>query len=90
MRVHVKLGEPLWRSVGRRRLVLEWSAETVVIAGDVVARLSAEYPRFGDAYSRAPYGVFVDAVKVDIAGSSSSPALVDGQTVFILLPAVGG
>ena len=86
MRVDVKLGEPLWRATGARRLGLDWPAGTPVTVADVLARLAVEHPAFAAARAAAPYRLFADARPV---GGDSAP-LADGQTLFILLPAIGG
>ena len=84
MHINIKLGEPLWRAVGARRLALEWPDAARVTAPDALARLAVEHTAFAAAYAAAPYRLFVDAVPADAA------ALADGQTLFILLPAIGG
>ena len=86
MRVNVKLGEPLWRATGERRLGLNWPAGTLVTVADVLARLAAEHPAFAAAHAAAPYRLFVDA---RLVGNNSAP-LDEGQTLFVLLPAIGG
>ncbi len=100
MRVQVKVGEPLWRATGRRRLDLEWPDEATVTVQRVIERLRADYPAFGPAFAGEglaqahPYRLFVDARSVeagaDAAGERIEPVLVDGQTLFIVLPAIGG
>ncbi len=114
MQIYVKLGEPLWRSVGVRRLALVWPDHAAVTVQDVLARLAADYPAFTTTYAGSslrrphPYRVFVDATPVEPAPalvpspgdpdtparpagiSSPGVALTDGQTVFIMLPAIGG
>lgn len=90
MRINVKLGEPLWRSAGRRRLVLEWPAEATVTVTAALARLGAEHKDFETAYRAYRYRLFVDGAQVDLANSTSFQELRDGQTLFILLPAIGG
>ncbi len=105
MQIQVKLGEPLWRVVGSRRLALDWPGASCIRLDDVLARLAADYPGFAEAYAgqglrRAfPYQLFIDAERVYLlpAGSAGTdhpekvgPCLADGQTLFILLPAIGG
>lgn len=90
IRIQVKLGEPLWRAVGSRRLALEWPAGTEVTVADVLARLTAEHPAFAQAFASAPYRLFVDAEPVNATSLPPGPHLADGQTLFILLPAIGG
>ena len=96
MRVHVKLGEPLSRVVGRRHLTLEWPSGTAVTAADVLARLDAEYPGFAAAYEgerlgrAVPYRLFVDGMPLAGRGLTSEVHLAEDQTLYILLPAIGG
>ena len=90
MQINVRLGEPLWRAVGRRRVALDWEDAGQATVADVLARLAAEYPAFAAAYAAAPYRLFVDAVPVNTSASSPGPLLSDVQTLYILLPAVGG
>ena len=99
MRVYVRLGEPLWRAVGERRLVLEWPDRSEVPVDEVLDRLRSAYPDFAAAYAGAglghaqPYRLFVDhghpAGRPGEA-EEAAPSIRDGQTLFILLPAVGG
>ncbi len=86
MRVNVKLGEPLWRATGERRLGLDWPTGAPVTVADVLARLAAEHPAFAAARAAVPYRLFVDARLVE----DGSAPLDNGQTLFILLPAIGG
>lgn len=96
MQIIVKLGEPLWRSAGQRRVKLEWPGAGSVAVADVLARLSADYPAFEPAFRGlglahgGAYRLFVDAVAVDLSAMPPGPALTDGQTLYILLPAIGG
>ncbi|HEX9115377.1 MAG TPA: hypothetical protein VGA61_04860 [Anaerolineae bacterium] len=70
MKIQVKLGEPIWRTVGRHRLALDWPDDVEVTVAEVLGRLAASYPGFGRAYAGAglvqafPYRVFVDAEQV--------------------------
>ncbi len=86
MRVYIKLGEPLWRATGQRRLALAWPDGAEVTVAGVLARLATEHPAFAAAYAAASYRLFVDAAPVD----AGAMPLTDGQTLFILLPAIGG
>ena len=86
MRIHVKLGEPLWRAVGSRRLSLEWLDRDGVSVETVLARLAVMYSAFHAAYGRHSYRLFIDAAPV----TPDRRELVDGQTLFIMLPAIGG
>ncbi len=70
MQIQVKLGEPLWRATGQRRLTLAWADDGPVTVLDLLARLTREYPAFGPAFAGQglvrsyPYRVFVDGVLV--------------------------
>ncbi len=94
MRIFVKIGEPLWRTVGSRSLTLEWSDPAVTVA-KVLDRLKQEHPDFGPAFRGegqrpAPdYHVFVNSrmVKPD---AWSQTEMKDADKLFIFLPAVGG
>lgn len=89
MVIHVKLGEPLWRTTGQRRWTLAWPAGAAVTVGDALARLAAGYPVFEPALrgpeGPSPYRLFVDALPV-----AMESRLADGQTLYVLLPAIGG
>jgi len=94
MQIMVRLGEPLWRSAGAMRLYLDFGEGEVTVA-DVLARLAATYPAFetafrGDAFGRLmPYQVFVNARLVPPGGEALRP-VVDGDKVYLFLPAIGG
>lgn len=94
MNITVRLGEPLWRAAGARRLTVAFD-EAVVSVADVVGRLTALYPAFEAAYRGGgwgrgiPYNVFVNARQVP-AGKEQTWRLADGDTVYFFLPAVGG
>lgn len=94
MNITVRLGEPLWRAVGARRLMLTFDQAAVSVA-DVVDRLTALYPAFAAAYGGGgwgrgiPYNVFVNARQVP-AGQAAMRLLADGDAVYFFLPAVGG
>lgn len=94
LRVMVRLGEPLWRVADTFRLYLEFTEDSVTVA-DVLARLAATYSGFDAAYRgqdlrRAmPYQVFVNA-RIVSPGTEAQRQLVDGDKVYIFLPAVGG
>lgn len=94
MHILVKTGEPLWRTLGRRSLTLEWDSLAVTVA-QVLDRLQREYPDFGpafwdeDQHLTIDYSVFVNThmVKPDAWPQTE---LKDADKLFIFLPAVGG
>ncbi|MCS6843006.1 MAG: DNA-3-methyladenine glycosylase [Caldilineales bacterium] len=94
MQVMVRIGEPLWRTVGARRLPLEFAQDTVTVA-DVLSRLAATYPGFEAAYRAGawgrgvPYHLFVNARAV-ARGQEDQWLLRDGDQVYLMVPAVGG
>ena len=94
MQIMVRLGEPLWRAAGALRLYLDFAEGEVTVA-DLLARLGAAYPDFdaafrGDALGRLlPYQVFVNARRVPLGGEAQR-TLVDGDKVYLFLPAIGG
>jgi len=94
MRVVVKIGEPLWRTVGSRSLTLEWENATATVA-DALARLTAEHPAFGPAFrgdgqrQKVTYQVFVNTRMVKPEAWLEA-GLQNGDKLFIFLPAVGG
>lgn len=94
MQIMVRLGEPLWRATGAMRLYLDFDASGTTVA-DVLARLAATYPDFERAFSGQtlgrpmPYQVFVNARLVS-PGSEATRQLVDGDKLYLFLPAIGG
>ncbi|MDH7486320.1 MAG: MoaD/ThiS family protein [Anaerolineae bacterium] len=94
MKVSVKLGEPLWRQVGRRTLQLEWEQPSVTVA-TVLRHLQTEYPGFGPAFRGAglpaayPYNLFVNARLVRLEQADTTP-MHDGDKLYIFIPVVGG
>ncbi|MCB0252430.1 MAG: DNA-3-methyladenine glycosylase [Anaerolineae bacterium] len=94
MQVTVRLGEPLTRSVGALRVSLQFDSEPATVAG-ALHRLSNEYPGFDAAFRGEgighvnPYRVYVNARQVP-AGDEDRWRLVDGDKIYIFLPAAGG
>ncbi len=94
MRIFVKVGEPLWRTVGQRALTLEWASASATVA-EALEHLQQEYPAFGPAFrgeggrQRIDYHVFVNTrmVKPD---EWPQTHLQDTDKLFIFLPAMGG
>jgi len=94
MHIFVKIGEPLWRTIGNRSLTLEWDSPTVTVA-EALDRLNREYPNFGPAFrgeGQRPmidYHIFCNTrlVKPD---AWLQMEMKDADKLFIFLPAVGG
>lgn len=90
IQVTVRLGEPLWRSVGERRLVLSVPPD-VSVAG-LLAELMRRYPALtllSSPEGRARYRVFVDGKLVPWEATGEY-RLHGGNTVYIFPPAAGG
>ena len=96
MRIVVRLGDPLWRKVGARRL--EWHfAEDDMTAERLLAHLAAMYPEAGadirpdgtSIVERLPYHLFINQRKIpwDQLGNVT---LHDGDQVALFLIVVGG
>ncbi len=88
--ITVRLGEPLWRTVGRRRLHLSVPADASV--HDVLEILRAHYPSLTVLFTdegRRRYRLFVNAVLVAWEGAAHR-SVQDGDTLYIFPPAVGG
>jgi hypothetical protein len=64
MVIQVKMGEPLWKAVGRRQIDLELGDRATV--ADALAQLGNDYPGFGTALEAGgtqpgvPYNYFVN------------------------------
>jgi molybdopterin converting factor small subunit len=93
MVVEVKMGDPLWRAVGQKRVSLELSDGATVT--DALAQLGSIYPDFGagleagGARMGIPFNFFVNRKLVkdrDLAKRK----LKSGDTLYILAPIVGG
>lgn len=94
MRVHVKLTEPIWRTVGTRDLDVEIPTVKATIA-TVLDEIASRFPKFGEEiYSGSSvgdyyYGVFVNDRVVNLAQRNDVFA-EDGDEIFVLLPVAGG
>jgi len=90
--VTVRLGEPLWRTTGQRRLRLRVQRGSTV--ADVVRLLATQYPALA---SQLPsrhqgdslYALFLDSVHVPWSQTTTEP-VEEGATIYILPPAAGG
>ena len=95
MRVSFKLGEPLWRKVGARRVELDLPAGQT--ASDALADLAARYPQAGadllpdgsSAQERLPYQLFVNHRKIPWEQAGQT-VLNEGDQVILFLIVVGG
>jgi molybdopterin converting factor small subunit len=93
MDIEVSMGDPLWKSVGRRRINLELSDGASV--ADALAELRNNYPEFEAALEAGatrlgiPFSFFVNRrlVKDRDLGQHE---LKEGDTLYILAPIVGG
>jgi molybdopterin converting factor small subunit len=93
MQIEVSMGDPLWKSVGRRRINLELSDGASV--ADALAELHDSYPEFeaalevGATRLGIPFNFFVNRrlVKDSDLGQHK---LKEGDTLYILAPIVGG
>ena len=94
MRIFVKIGEPLWRTVGSRSLTLEWDNPTVTVA-EALDLLQQKHPDFGPAFRgegqrlTVNYYVFVNT-RMFKPETWSQTEMKDGDKLFIFLPAMGG
>jgi molybdopterin converting factor small subunit len=93
MVIEVKMGEPLWKAVGERRVALE--VEDGATVADALARLRAAYPQFGAALDAGgtrmgiPFNFFVNRRLVK-ERELAQRKLKAGDTLHILAPIVGG
>jgi sulfur carrier protein ThiS len=95
MRITLRLGDPLWRKVGQRRLDLELAEGQT--AADALALFTARYPAAGadllpdgqSAQERLPYHLFVNHRKIPWEAAGATP-LRDGDQVVVFLIVVGG
>ncbi len=88
--VTVRLGEPLWRLVGERRLTLSLPSGGSV--ADVLEALVRRAPALRVLYEETPrrtYQVFVNARHVPWDKLAEHP-ISDGDTLYIFPPAAGG
>ena len=96
MEINIKLGEPLWRAVGQRRLQIAWSDDSPPTIADLLAYLQGNYAGFAQALATVdgithvnPYQFFIDS-RIVAAQAIGSRRLRAGETVYIFLPAAGG
>lgn len=93
MVIQVKMGEPLWKTVGRSQINLELGDRATV--ADALAQLQDRYPGFGTALEAGgtqpgvPFNYFVNRKWIkdrDLARHE----LEEGDKLYILAPIVGG
>ena len=93
MEVEVKMGDPLWKTVGQREIRVELTDGATV--ADVLAHLTAAYPGFGAALEAGgtrlgvPFNFFVNR-KLVKDGDLDRHQLRAGDRLHILAPIVGG
>jgi sulfur carrier protein ThiS len=93
MVIQVKMGEPLWKAVGRRQIDLELGDRATV--ADALAQLRNDYPGFGTALEAGgsqpgvPYNYFVNRKWVKDRDLERH-VLEEDDRLYILAPIVGG
>jgi sulfur carrier protein ThiS len=93
MEIQVSMGDPLWKSVGRRQISLELSDDASV--ADALAVLRSSYPEFAAALEAGatrlgiPFNCFVNRRWVKDSDLEQHK-LKEGDTLYILAPIVGG
>jgi sulfur carrier protein ThiS len=93
MEIEVKMGDPLWKTVGRREIRLQIGEGATV--AEALDRLQNLYPGFASALAAGgtrlgiPFNFFVNRklVKDSRLGEHRLKA---GDTLYILAPIVGG
>jgi sulfur carrier protein ThiS len=93
MRITIRLGEPLRRTVGTHRLELELRPGATL--ADILTQLQTAYPEFAAVFSGAdlghsyPYQLFCNHRRVSPEAWTRT-TLAEGDTVHIVIPALGG
>jgi sulfur carrier protein ThiS len=93
MEIVVKMGDPLWKTVGQREIALELGGGATV--ADVLAHLRAVYPGFGATLEAGgtrlgvQFNFFVNR-KLVKDEDLDQRKLKAGDTLHILAPIVGG
>jgi molybdopterin converting factor small subunit len=83
MHVIITLGEPYWRSAGRRELRLE--VEEGVVLADLIAMLRQQWPALAHDMDEAAPVMFVDNAQAD-----PETGLESGNHVHMIWPVAGG
>ena len=98
MKVTVRLGEPIWRTVGQRRVEIEAPGEELALP-ELVERLEAAYPKLreelgaaGDADPTSLDYHFTFFLKDRMVkpNDMATERVGDGEEVMIVLPMAGG
>ncbi|HLA97846.1 MAG TPA: MoaD/ThiS family protein [Anaerolineales bacterium] len=83
MRIHVRLAEPFWRTVGQRDLELELEDSAAI--SDLLAVLQGRFPALVEEMAQAQPHFFIDEQE-----SGPETPLQDGARLHIVWPVAGG
>lgn len=83
MQVNIRLGEPFWRSVGERDLLMTIQPQSTLAA--LIAELCRRYPALTEDLIEAPPVYFIDDSEVDV-----NAPVTDGCRVHLVWPITGG
>jgi hypothetical protein len=99
MKVTVRLGEPIWRAVGRRRVEVEVPGRSCTLS-EVVERLQAAYPSLGSELRGEVGGSGTDGgaghFTLFRGDRLVHPAdvlyeqVADGEEIMLMMPMAGG
>ena len=83
MRIHIRLAEPFWRTVGKRKLSLELTKGACV--KELMAELRERYPDLTKEMEEIPPVIFVGEEE-----ASDETCLEDDDHVHLVWPIAGG
>ncbi len=98
MKVTVRLGEPLWRAIGQRRVTIEAPGSECTLP-ELLARLEAAYPQLRQELRGGPaadgdgvdyHFTFFLADRLVKPADMAQERVGDGAEVMIVLPMAGG
>lgn len=99
MKVTVRLGEPIWRAVGQRKVEIEAPGADLTLPG-LVERLETAYPRLGEELRGDAGTTVVGVVDYQLTfflqdrlvrpADVAHERVPDGAEVMIMLPMAGG
>jgi hypothetical protein len=99
MRVTVRLGEPVWRAVGQRRVEIEAPGDALSLP-ELVQRLEAAYPKLREELGIEGPGAEPDSLDYHYTfflkdrmvkpREMTTERVGDGEEVMIVLPMAGG